>query len=283
VLHWSPMDRQAKIGVIGGSGLYELGLLAEAEPLTIHTPYGPHSPGLRIGRISTTPALFLPRHGTGHTIPPHRVPYRANLWAMHTLGVQRIFSVSAMGGMNPEYRIGDVAVPDQIIDWTKQRTRTFFDGPNVVHTPFVEPFCRQLRSALHSAAEGAGLRCYEGGTVVVFEGPRFSTKAESMFFRDVLKADLLSMTAMPEAILARELGICYATLAVISDLDAFGKETVSASDVNEVMRRSLPALGETIERAVEAVSGMAPCEECLPPEGSPYRRSSSPQPSPGAL
>jgi len=260
------------IGVIGGSGLYELGLLTEAKLLTIHTPYGPHSPGLRIGRIGAIPALFLPRHGTGHTIPPHRVPYRANLWAMHTLGVKRLFSVSAMGGTHPEYRIGDAAVPDQIIDWTRQRSQTFFDGPEVVHTPFVEPFCPQLRSVLLAAAQETGLRCHEGGTVVVFEGPRFSTKAESMLFRDVLKADLLSMTAMPEAILARELGICYATLAVVSDLDAFGEDTVSAHDVNEVMRRSLPAIAEAIERAIERVAGMVTCEACQPPEGSPYRR-----------
>jgi 5'-methylthioadenosine phosphorylase len=266
-------EERAKLGVIGGSGLYELGLLSDDSSVTIHTPYGPHSDGLRVGTIGATRVAFLPRHGVGHRIPPHRVPYRANLWALHALGVRRLLTVSAMGGMRPEYRIGDACVPDQVIDWTRGRTTTFFDGPEVVHTPFAEPFCPELRSALHAACQQEGIRSHDGGTVVVFEGPRFSTRAESMMYRHALDGDLLSMTAMPEAILARELGVCYGSVAVVSDLDAFGSEPVDADAVNDVMRRTLPRVVRVVRQAVASLEGAAPCETCRPPEGSPYRRS----------
>ena len=270
LLHWFAMDWETRIALIGGSGLYEFGLLESSQPLTLHTPYGQHSDGLRTGAIGGIAACFLPRHGTGHSIPPHRVPYRANLWALRTLGVRKLLTVSAMGGVHPDLRIGDTCVPDQIIDWTRSRDQTFFDGPVVVHTPFVEPFCPRLRSQLLAAAQNSGLPSHDGGTVVVFEGPRFSTKAESMLLRDVFKADLLSMTTMPEAILARELGICYGTLAVVTDLDAFGEDPVSAQEVNEVMRQSRPRIAAIIERTVRSIVSQEQCDACRPVEGSPY-------------
>jgi len=180
-------------------------------------------------------------------------------------------TVSAMGGMRSDYAIGDVCVPDQIVDWTKGRACTVFDGPQVVHTPFSEPFCGALRAALDRASGERGLTCHDGGTVVVFDGPRFSTKAESLFYRNVLQADLLSMTAMPEAILARELGICYGTLAVVSDLDAFGDEEVDASEVNAVMRRTLPRIVEALRLAIPTIADAPPCTGCLSPTGSPFR------------
>jgi len=257
------MNSKAMIGIIGGSGLYELGLLGRPRSSTVHTPYGPHSIGLTIGEVGDVPVAFLPRHGLGHCIPPHRVPYRANLWALHTLGVRRLLTVSAMGGTRTGYKIGDVCVPDQIVDWTKGRQSTFFDGPRVVHTPFSEPFCPQLRRMLIDAAHGAsGLSVHNEGTVLVFDGPRFSTQAESLLFREVLGAHLLSMTAMPEAILARELGICYATIAVVSDLDAFGDEPVCADSVNAVMRRSYPALTDVLRRVVHDTPTDTVCSTC---------------------
>jgi len=260
------MTNTAKIGIIGGSGLYELGLLDRACAVSLHTPYGPHSTGFSVGAICETPVAFVPRHGLGHSIPPHRVPYRANLWALHALGVRRILTVSAMGGTRTHFRIGDVCVPDQIVDWTKGRPSTFFDGPQVVHTPFSEPFCPRLRRRLVDAGRHtSGVRVHENGTVLVFDGPRFSTRAESLLFREVIGADLLSMTAMPEAILARELGICYATVAVISDLDAFGDEPVCAEDVNAVMRKSYPALADVLRRAIAACSPDEPCTTCADP------------------
>ena len=266
------MIQEPRVALIGGSGLYNLGILKDSEPATLHTPYGPHSDGLRIGTIGGTPTCFVPRHGLEHTIPPHRVPYRANLWALRTMGVRRLLTVSAMGGVHPDLRIGDTCVPDQIIDWTRSRHQTFFDGPIVAHTPFVEPFCPHLRAQLLVAAQDSGFPSHDGGTVVVFEGPRFSTRAESMLLRDVFRADLLSMTAMPEAILARELGICYGTLAVVTDLDAFGEDPVSAQEVNDVMRLSLPRIAAIIERTILGIAGQTRCEVCLPAEGSPYGR-----------
>jgi len=265
------IDERAQIGLIGGSGLYELGLLEGVCSVTLHTPYGAHSDGLCLGTIEGVSVAFLPRHGLGHRIPPHEVPYRANLWAMHALGVRRAVTVSAMGGTRTEYRVGDTCVPDQIIDWTRTRRNTFFDGPHVVHTPFEEPFCPVLREALRNGALDIGLQCHDGATVAVFDGPRFSTRAESRLFRDVLKADLLSMTAMPEAILARELGICYATIAVVSDLDAFGSEPVSHAEVSAVMARTLPAVADAVARAVPNIDAATRCPACRPPEGSPFR------------
>jgi len=265
------MKDQPTIGIIGGSGLYELGLLENQESLYVHTPYGAHSDGLRVGDVGPVHVAFLPRHGARHSIPPHLVPYRANLWVLRELGVRRLVTVSAMGGMRSAYAIGDVCVPDQILDWTKGRAGTYFDGPQVIHTPFSEPFCALLRSELARASKAQGMACHEGGTVMVFDGPRFSTKAESLFYRNVLHADLLSMTAMPEAILARELGICYGTLAVVSDLDAFGDEEVNANEVNAVMRSTLPPIVEVLRLATPAIADAPSCTDCLSPPGSPYR------------
>jgi 5'-methylthioadenosine phosphorylase len=185
-----------------------------------------------------------------------------------------------MGGVHPDHRIGDVCIPNQIIDWTRSRQQTFFDGPDVVHVPFVEPFCSQLRGMLLVALKDTGASGHDGGTVAVFDGPRFSTRAESTLLRDLFRADLLSMTAMPEAILARELGICYATLAVVTDLDAFGEHTVDAHEVGEVMRRSLPLVGAIIGHTVQATVGAARCAQCSPPEGSPFAGPSAGRPIP---
>ncbi len=239
----------AKIAVIGGSGIYRLGLLTDVHEIRRATPYGLPSPGLAVGRIGDMEVAFLPRHGREHRIPPHRVPYRANIWALHGLGVERIVALFAMGGLRPEYEIGDLVVPDQFIDWTKGRPSTFFDGPKVVHTSVADPFCPELRGILGQTGEELGLRIHQRGTVLVFEGPRFSTRAESRLYREVFGADLLSMTLVPEIVLARELGMCYAGVAVITDLDVWGREPVQHAEVTRVMEASLPKIVELLGRA----------------------------------
>lgn len=249
----------AKVAVIGGSGLYRLGLLEGARPLEVHTPYGPHSPGLTLGRIAGRKVAFLPRHGLGHRLPPHKIPYRANIWALRELGVERVVALSAMGGLRPDYQIGDLVLPDQFIDWTKRRELTFYDGPRVVHTSLADPFCPELRAILASAAEEGGFRVHARGTALTFEGPRFSTRAESRVFREILGAELLSMTLVPEVVLARELSMCYATCAVVTDLDVWGTEPVKADEVTRVMREAEPKLAELLARAIPEIPGERGC------------------------
>jgi 5'-methylthioadenosine phosphorylase len=246
-----------RIGLIGGSGIYALGLISEAQEVSRVTPYGVPSSALVVGKVGEKEVVFLPRHGKGHTLPPHRVPYRANIWALYEMDVKRILSISAMGGLRADYEIGDLVLPDQFLDFTKGRAATFFDGPNVVHTPMPDPFCPELREILWETARELGLRAHKKGTVLVFEGPRFSTRAESRLFRDVFGADLLSMTLVPEIVLARELGLCYATLAVVTDLDVWGEKPVSPADVAKVMEESLPKLGKLLEHALPRIP-----EEC---------------------
>lgn len=249
-----------KIAVIGGSGIYRLGLLSDAEELRKATPYGLPSPGLAVGRVGEVVVAFLPRHGREHQLPPHRVPYRANIWALHALGVERIIALSAMGGIRLHYEIGDFVLPDQFIDWTKNRSSTFFDGPEVVHTPMADPFCPELRGILGKTGEEMGLRVHKKGTVLVFEGPRFSTRAESRLYRDVFGADLLSMTLVPEIVLARELGMCYATVAVVTDLDVWGEEPVRHEEVARVMEESLPKLVELLQQALPRIPEERTCD-----------------------
>ena len=242
-----------RIGVIGGAGFYRLGLLSEAQEIKKATPYGLPSPGLMMGKVKGIEIAFLPRHGLLHQIPPHQVPYRANIWALHALGISRILAFSAMGGLRADYEVGDIVLPDQFLDWTKSRPSTFFDGPKVVHTAMADPFCPELREILWEAAQELDLRAHPKGAVLVFDGPRFSTRAESRLFRDVFGADLLSMTLVPEIVLALELGLCYATVAVVTDLDVWGEEPVSHGHVTKVMEESLPKLGKLLERALSRI------------------------------
>ena len=247
------------LAVIGGSGLYELGSIADQEPIHLHTPYGPHSGGLVVGEMVGRRVAFLPRHGVGHRIPPHRIPYRANIWALKELGVKRIVAVSAMGGLRPEYEIGDLVLPDQFIDWTRGRPSTFYDGPVVVHTSLADPFCPELRGLLLETARETDFQVHGQGTCLSFEGPRFSTRAESRVFREVLGADLLSMTLVPEVALARELGICYATCSVLTDLDVWGKEAVQANEVIRVMEENGPRLAKLLLRVIPRIPETQGC------------------------
>ncbi|MBA7609470.1 S-methyl-5'-thioadenosine phosphorylase [subsurface metagenome] len=211
------MKKEAKIGVIGGSGLYEIEGMTEVKKVKVKTPFGDPSDAIVIGSLEGTRIAFLPRHGKGHHISPTELPVRANIYALKSLGVEWIISISAVGSLKEEIRPLDLVIPDQLIDRTKSRVNTFFDRGLVAHVAFADPFCPVLSDILYQAAQDQGARVHKGGTCVVMEGPLFSTKAESNLYRS-LGASIIGMTALPEAKLAREAEICYATVACVTDL-----------------------------------------------------------------
>ncbi|WP_109508970.1 S-methyl-5'-thioadenosine phosphorylase [Nocardioides speluncae] len=206
----SSSDR-ADIAVIGGSGFYAF--LDEPERVTVETPYGAPSAPIAVGELAGRRVAFVPRHGAGHELPPHRVNYRANLWALASLGVRQVLAPCAVGGLRPEVAPGDIVVPDQLVDRTSGRVQTFVDS-GAVHVPFADPYCPRLSAAV--AAEPGVSR---GGTMVVIDGPRFSTRAESRWYA-AQGWSLVNMTGHPEAVLARELRLCYAAVALVTDMDA---------------------------------------------------------------
>jgi len=211
---------EAKIGVIGGSGLYEIEGLSHVKEVRVKTPFGEPSDAITVGSLEGMRVAFLPRHGKGHRISPTELPARANIYALKSLGVEWIISVSAVGSLREEVHPLDLVIPDQLIDRTKSRVNTFFGGGLVAHVGFAEPFCPVLSRILYQAAKKAGDRVHNGGTCVVMEGPLFSTKAESSLYRS-WGASVIGMTALPEAKLAREAEICYATLACVTDYDCW--------------------------------------------------------------
>ena len=213
------MPSQPKIGVIGGSGVYAMDGLTEVETFRVATPFGDPSDEIVIGTIQGRRVAFLPRHGRGHRLSPSRIPARANIFALKTLGVERVLSISAVGSLKEEIAPLDMVVPDQLIDRTRGRPNTFFDDL-VVHVGFAEPFCRVLSPLLADNVERQGLRAHRGGTYVAMEGPQFSTIAESNLYRS-WGASVIGMTALPEAKLAREAEMCYTVLACATDYDCW--------------------------------------------------------------
>jgi 5'-methylthioadenosine phosphorylase len=243
------------IGVFGGSGFYDF--LDDVEQVPVHTPYGPPAAPVAIGSLDGRQVAFLPRHGRDHELPPHRVNYRANVWAMREVGVSRIIGPCAAGSLQPLVHPGDFVVLDQLVDRTWGRDDTFFDGGVVGHTSFADPYCPELRQVLLSAAASVGVAAHATGTVVVVQGPRFSTRAESNWYRQA-GWEVINMTQYPEAYLARELGICYAGLALITDYDTGlegvdGIEPVTIEQVFEVLRRNVARTRELLFAAVPEV------------------------------
>ena len=229
---------QAKVGVIGGSGLYEIEGLADIEQVSLDTPFGKPSDDIMVGRLSGVRVAFLPRHGRGHRISPSELPARANIWAMKSLGVTHLLSISAVGSLREELPPRDVVIPDQLLDRTKGiRPATFFGGGLVAHIAFAEPYCPELCRIVYDAAKEVGATVHMGGTMVVMEGPQFSTKAESSFYRQI-GGDLIGMTALPEAKLAREAEICYCTVAMVTDYDCW-HESEEAVTVEMVVNNLL--------------------------------------------
>ena len=213
-----------RLAVIGGSGLYSMEGLQDVEEVEISTPYGSSSDAIVVGTLEGVGVAFLPRHGRGHRISPTNLPVKANIYALKRLGVERIVSVSAVGSLREEMKPLDMVVPHQIIDRTRLRGNTFFDGEMVVHVAFSDPFCPSLSHLVYDSSQKAGATVHEGGVYLVMEGPAFSTRAESFMYRQ-WGADIIGMTALPEAKLAREAEICYSTLACVTDYDCWREAT----------------------------------------------------------
>ncbi len=251
-----PGDVKAEVAIIGGSGLYDPGIVEKPVEVRVSTPYGNPSDFITVGEVEGVRVAFLPRHGRGHRIPPHAINYRANIWALKALGAKWVISVSAVGSLREDYRPGDFVVPDQFIDMTKNRGHyTFFDGPITVHVSMADPFCEDLRSRLVGAARSLGYPVHESGTYVCIEGPRFSTRAESRVWREAFKADIIGMTLVPEVNLACEAQLCYATLAMITDYDVWAERPVTAVEVEEVMKRNVERAREILYKVIPGLTG----------------------------
>ncbi len=209
-----------KIAFIGGSGLYDIDGMENRREATVETPFGDPSDAVVVGEINGVEVAFLPRHGRGHRFSPTEIPVKANIYALKSLGVERVVSVSAVGSLKEHIKPLDLVVPDQIIDRTRRRSDTFFGDGIVAHVGFAEPFCNELRRIAFESATHEDVDCHDGGTYVVIEGPQFSTRAESAVYRS-WGANVIGMTALPEAKLAREAELCYTTLAFVTDYDVW--------------------------------------------------------------
>ncbi|WP_267244013.1 S-methyl-5'-thioadenosine phosphorylase [Streptomyces sp. PR69] len=247
----------AEIGVIGGSGFYSF--LDDVTEIQVETPYGSPSDSLFLGEIAGRRVAFLPRHGRGHHLPPHRINYRANLWALRSVGVRQVLGPCAVGGLRPEYGPGTLLVPDQLVDRTKARAQTYYDGlplpdgviPNVVHVSPADPYCPEGRRAALTAAREQDWEAVDGGTLVVVEGPRFSTRAESRWHA-AMGWSVVGMTGHPEAVLARELELCYTSITLVTDLDAGAEagEGVSHEEVLKVFASNVDRLRKVLFETV---------------------------------
>ncbi len=252
---------QAEIGVFGGTGFYQF--VDGLEEVTVQTPYGAPSAQVGVGEVDGRRVAFLARHGAGHQYPAHRVNYRANLWAMRKLGVRRLLGPCSVGSLKPELKPGEFVICDQVVDRTRGRADTFFDGPVLNCIPFADPYCPELRSVMAAAASEEGIVAHPAGTVVVIQGPRFSTRAESKWFSSA-GWDVVNMTQYPECVLARELGICYVGVALVTDYDVglegiAGIAPVSIEVVFRVLRENIERVQQLLRRAIGAIPAEPGC------------------------
>jgi 5'-methylthioadenosine phosphorylase len=247
----------ADVAVIGGSGLYAL--LEAPETHTLDTPYGAPSGDITVATVAGRQVAFLPRHGSDHRYPPHRIPYRANLWALRSIGVRQILAPCAVGGLRAELGPGSFVVPDQLIDRTSGRIQTYYDDA-AIHVNFADPYCPVGRTTALTAAARHGIAATDGGVMVVIEGPRFSTRAESRLYA-AAGASVINMTGQPEAVLARELGLCYTAIALVTDLDAGvnGEAGVTQEEVFRVFAENMERLRVVLLDAVAAMPAARAC------------------------
>jgi 5'-methylthioadenosine phosphorylase len=251
----------AEIGVFGGSGFYSF--LDDVTEIVIDTPYGPPSAPVTLGEVAGRRVAFLPRHGRCHELVPHRINYRANLWAMRMLGVTRVLGPCAAGSLQPRVQPGDFVVCDQLVDRTWGRPDTFYEGPQPHHVSYADPYCPELSRVVSASAEAAGIRVHRGGTVVVVQGPRFSTRAESRWFRSQ-GWEVINMTQYPEAYLARELGLCYSAIALITDYDTGvegeeGVVPVTQAEVFEFFQRNVDRVRGLLFDVIAAAPAKREC------------------------
>ncbi|PKQ30303.1 MAG: S-methyl-5'-thioadenosine phosphorylase [Actinobacteria bacterium HGW-Actinobacteria-10] len=264
------MDKpQAEIGVFGGSGFYEL--LENAREFRMNTPYGAPSSPLMIGDIGGRSVAFLPRHGKDHSLPPHKINYRANVWAMKEIGVSRIIGPNACGSLQPDVKPGDFVICDQFVDRTSGRPDTFYDGPITTHVSSADPYCDTMRRVAVECATNLGISVHPAGTVVVIQGPRFSTRAESRWFA-TQGWEVINMTQYPECYLARELEMCYCNISLITDHDAGteGVEPVSNDEVVRVFLANNQKLKDLLHAMIPALPSVRDCVCATALEGAAF-------------
>lgn len=253
-------NEPVKIGVFGGSGFYNL--LENVREFSINTPYGKPSDKLAVGRYKDKTVAFLPRHGKKHQYPPHRIPYRANFYAFKTLGVERVIAPCAAGSLQPKIKPGHFVICDQLADFTKNRPDTFFDGPKTAHVPFADPYCPELRKLAQKSCRNLNIRAHSKGTVVVINGPRFATRAESRFYQKN-GWEVINMTQYPEAILAREMEMCYVNISMITDYNTGIKnkniKPVTAGEVLEVFKKNNDKVKKLIFSLIENMADSPSC------------------------
>ncbi len=245
------------IAVIGGSGVTGIFGEGERREHRVSTPWGAPSAPIQEGRVGPVRVLFLPRHGVGHTIPPHAVNYRANVDALVALGAEAIVAVNSVGSLRQELPPGRFVLPDQFVDFTKRRATTFFDGGRVMHASLADPFCPDLLASAREVGTGLGIPFAERGTYVCVEGPRFSTRAESKFFRGF--ADIIGMTLVPEVTLARERAICYACLAMVTDFDVWAERPVEVAEILATMQQNVAAMQRLLVTLLPALAHAPTC------------------------
>ena len=270
-----------RIGIIGGSGLYDIEGIKDVQKVEIDTPFGRPSDAFTIGKLAGREVVFLPRHGAGHTIIPTQLPFRANIYGMKKLGVEQIIAVSAVGSMKEEIRPLDIVIPDQFFDRTKARVDTFFGDGVVAHVGMADPVCAGVAEALHRATKQVGVRVHKGGTYVCMEGPQFSTRAESLVYRQ-LGVSVIGMTNLQEAKLAREAEICYATLALSTDYDCWHveEEAVTVEMIIANLKKNVESAKKIIKVTIPELPKVrnCPCSTALKnaiitrPEAIPQER-----------
>lgn len=248
-----------RVGIIGGSGVYDPNLLEDAEKRKVHTPYGRPSDLVTVGTYKGMPVAIIPRHGIGHVVNPTNVNYRANIYALKSLGVTHILATSAVGSLKDDIKPGDFVFADQFIDRTTKRAQSFYEGNQVCHISVADPFCPELRKLLISEAKRLKFSHHEKGACVVIEGPRFSTKAESKMFR-MWGGDIIGMTMCPEAVLAREAEICYATIAMVTDYDVWKEHHVTINMVLETMAKNSEKVKTLLGEVIPKIPEKRPCE-----------------------
>ncbi len=252
------MEKDVEIGIFGGTGIYDSGLLENAQEVEIETPYGKPSDTITVGEFNGRKIAFLPRHGKKHTIPPHMINFKANIWAFKELGVTRIIAPSAVGSLKEELEPGHFALPSQFLDFTKSRDGSFSEEGRVIHISVANPFCPELQLSILQVTEKQDLKMHKDCTYVCIEGPRFSTKAESKFYRST-GADIIGMTLVPECQLAREAQICYASISTVTDYDVWAEKPVTAKKVLETLSKNIEKTKTILTELIDTIPKTRSC------------------------
>jgi len=252
------MQNDIEIGIFGGTGVYDSGFLQDSEELVIDTPFGKTSDSITVGIFKEKKIAFLPRHGKKHTIPPHMINYKANIWAFKELGIKRIIAPSAVGSLKEEIKPGDFVLPSQFLDFTKSREGSFSKNDLVIHISVADPFCSELQDIIWKTSQEQNVSMHKDCTYVCIQGPRFSTKAESKFFKSI-GADIIGMTLVPECQLAREAQICYASISTVTDYDVWAEKPVTAKEVIETLSKNVESTKKILSELISKIPKTRNC------------------------